>query len=208
MRSLAGTTVCTLTLAVLLCAGTAVAELSVSVTISGSVDEILPVLRLLQEVGITAGADAAEQDQLRLQIHSVVTEERQPAQGAAPAVPAPKPVLAMSDAKVTPAQSKRGDVIVVSVRVSDPDRVVDTVAARFDGPDGAILDLYDNGQKGDAKALDGVWSRSVQGSGSVTPGRHTVEITAYDASAVPVVRVDEDGTVNPLKVRTEFTTTE
>lgn len=175
---------CLLTSVVLLLSlmtATAHAEVTVSVTLTGSVDEMLPILQHLRDMGVGIGPSSADSDSIKLQVHSMTTEQE--VESAPDAVPPPQPVLALTEAAITPAQAKPGEMAVVSVKVCDPDHVVDTLEASV-GELG--IDLADNGSNGDAVAGDGVWSAAVEVPAGAPDGPCSVKITAYDAHGYPV----------------------
>jgi hypothetical protein len=188
-------------------AGTAVAELRVSVTITGTIEEMLPVLQHLKDMGIGLGSEVEEDEAGRLRVHSVITG----AEGmeAESGVPVPtKPVLGLREPVAEPAAVKRGGTVFVSVKVGDPDRVVDTIGATL-GPDqNQSADLYDNGTHGDETPRDGVWSRVIKVDEALPLGRCPIVITAYDVNGEPVVASAEGGRVTPLVINTEVTVTE
>lgn len=184
--------------------GPALGELTVTVSISGPIDEILPILQYLKEQGIGA-APAGEQqgEPIRLEMHSISSAE-QAGQGEAPGAeeapvvesqPEPEPTLGFLEPTLAPETMKRGGQSLLTVRVSDPDNVVDTVVASFGGQ---TVDLYDSGSYGDAKARDGIWSRTLDVPGDLAAGELELTITAYDRQADPVLVTKEDGTSEPL----------
>ncbi len=185
----------------LVCAGTAGAEVSVSITITGSIDELLPILEHLRGLGIGVAPDAAENESLKLQVHSVIREE----DAAPPDGGATKPQLGLRDLKVEPKAVKRGNPIQVSVKLTDPDHLVDIVAVTLGD---ATFDLYDNGSNGDSKAADGVWSRLLPVSETMEPVEQILTAHAYDVHGDRVLVAGSDGTAAPLSARGKVTVTE
>ena len=172
------------------CAGAAHAEINVTVSISGTLDEILPILRHLQDLGIgVAGKDA-----MKLQVHSVMSGTE-----AAPGAPAP---LGFQAAAVAPVSAKAGETVLITAKVGDPDHVVDTVAATVGGE---TVDLYDNGTNGDVTALDGTWSRSVALPATIPSGDAVIVLTAYDVSGDAVHVTAPDGTKAPVTAKATVT---
>ncbi|MFA6242852.1 MAG: hypothetical protein WC655_18075 [Candidatus Hydrogenedentales bacterium] len=170
------------------CTGVATAELSVTVSITGNIDEVLPLLRHLQDLGIGLGAGAGAEPP-KLEVHSVMS-------GAEPAEPAP-PVLGFQQVVIEPASAKPGDSVLITARVGDPDHLVDTVAATVAG---LTVDLFDNGTEGDATAIDGVWSRTVVVPVSVPAGDAALSISAFDVNGDAVQITAADGTKSPMTI--------
>ena len=172
--------------------GSSHGELAVSVTITGPIDEILPLLERLKDMGV--GAPSAD-EALKVELRSV-------AKAPEPAAP-PKPRLALEGLQVAPPLVSVGEPVLLSVRVSDPAGVVDTVAATISGVAGSV-DLYDNGTHGDAVPNDGVWSASVVTETPLTPGQHTVAVNAFNAFGTVVTVPGADGKPAPLTCETEI----
>ncbi|MCP4643586.1 MAG: hypothetical protein GY851_24270 [bacterium] len=208
MRTAQVPTIALLALAFLVCAGTADAELKVSVSITGTIDELMPILQHLKDMGIGIDVTTEEVDALKVQLHSAVPGPDQPAPAPAqPAPPAP-PKLGLSQLKVEPETPKLEGLMLVSVRLSDPNRVVDTVAATVGVYDELSTDLYDNGTHGDEKALDGVWSCALKVTDDLGSGDHDVKAMAFDRNGDPVMVADPDGTAVPLLVAGQVTVAE
>lgn len=178
----------------LACAVPAPAEVTVSVTISGTIDELIPILQKLKELGIEPGAASVE-DALSVDLHSVSESE----------VPAPppepvKPPLSLAKLTVEPAEAVPGGAITVSAGVTDPDGVVDTVVATLHTQTALTYDLYDNGDKGDMAPKDGIWSFAIDVPEAAALGEYRVSAVAYDRNGNPINGPDG----NPLSVETTF----
>ena len=182
------------------------AEVTISITLTGSIDEILPILQHLQGLGLgTAGTDA-----LKLNVHSVMGAEAGEVPAPAPAEPAPAPevappppppTLGFTGVVVTPAAAKAGETMTFSATLSDPDHVVDTVAITV----GELkFDLFDNGANGDVTAMDGTWSRAYELPATLTAGAHAGVIQAYDVNGEPVMVKEEGKDPAPLTTELSF----
>lgn len=172
------------------------AEVTVSITVTGTIEELIPILQKLQELGL--GGASASPDPLKLNVHSVMTE------GEAAAEPSPQ-TPAFSEAAIQPASAKAGESVLITVRVVDPARVVDTVVA---GIGELRLDLFDNGTEGDATAGDGVWSRQTTLPSTLAAGDMAVAISAYNANGEPVTLPSADGTqATAMTTETKLTVT-
>lgn len=194
---------CAAVLIALLSAGPVFGEVTVSVTINGPIQEILPVLQRLKDMGV-GSAPAATKDALKLEMQSVATPAPGPAIPPLPPPPPPKPTLGLLNPKVDPGTVKPGQNFLVSVKVSDPDHLVDTVAATIVGMAGSI-DLYDNGTHGDANAGDGIWSCNVTAAPQLAAGEHVVTITAFNKAGSPVMSGPPDKPPAPLTTHTVVT---
>lgn len=164
----------------------AMAELSVSVTITGDIEEIMPLLQHLNQMG--AGVAPQGEDPLKLRMLSVhgdgATAEA-PAVDPAAVEPvpadtrAPQPVgPQLVSGAVAPAEVSPGLTVLLTVHVQDKQRAVDTVTATFAGANFAV-DLYDNGTNGDTAAADGTWSANVLVPDDLAGGEYQVEFAAY-----------------------------
>ncbi|MEA3364111.1 MAG: choice-of-anchor X domain-containing protein [Candidatus Hydrogenedentes bacterium] len=187
----------------------------VTVSISGSLNEMLPVLELLRNMGFGFASPEDTEQPLRLEVHSVVhdsdllkgalgaegvaapDEEGEPVPEEAVSVDA----LGLYKAAVEPATAAPAEHVTISVVVGDPNGVVDTVGAEIVGVEGAQADLYDDGTHGDATANDGIWTCMMALPADIVSGAHHVELVAYDDYGDPVK--EEDG--DPLRTRIPLT---
>lgn len=190
-------TLCLLTALVL--AGTAQAELSVTLTINGDVDEIMAVLEQIKSMG-PGFATRDGDDPLRMRMHSVA---ELPDETEAPPedVPAPDPGLSLSVPMATPAAAPAGESVLLSVVVVDEKRLVDTLSATVVGTDMAF-DLFDNGTRGDATPADGVWSVLVPVPPETPVGVYDVTFIAYDGAGIPITVGTETGEGTTLTATT------
>lgn len=201
-------------IAFLLFTASARAEISVSVTINGSLEEITAVLQHLQTMG--AGHAAGETgEELKLQVHSITSGELQTAQPevvwvapgqeqpAPAAAPASAPVLALQGLVVNPASAPAGASVVITAQVVDEAHVIDTMSSTF-GDGGPVVDLYDNGTNGDATAGDGTWSGTLLLPADAAAGASTIRIEAFDSNGGAVTVSGAEGTA-PLAASADFT---
>jgi hypothetical protein len=193
----------------------------VSVSISGSLNEMLPVLELLRNMGFGFETPADDENALRLEVHSIVrdtdllkgavgmpaTEASEEAEEAAADKPDEQPValdkLGLYAAEVDPSTVEPGAKVTVSVVVGDPENMVDTVAASVVGQEGAMADLYDDGTHGDAGASDNTWTCALTLPEDMLSGPYQIEIVAYDEYGDPVEGADGE----PLRTRIGLTIT-
>ncbi|HIJ73511.1 MAG TPA: hypothetical protein HPP83_05350 [Candidatus Hydrogenedentes bacterium] len=186
-----------------LSAGSSAADVTVTVNISGTIDEIMPILQYLRNLGV-GGPAAIEEEPgpIRLEMHSVVTAPPEEVEAPAPEpeapMPEPEPTLGLANPVLVPDALKRGAEALVTVNVTDPDDVVDTVVLSL-GEE--AIDLYDNGSHGDTAPGDGTWSCTMTVPVNLRPGDTALTITAFDAMADPVAVEKDDGTIEPLAIR-------
>lgn len=190
------------------------ADVTVSLQIHGTIDEILPILQLLKSAGVGSSLGAEEKAGLKLELNSVAevnpsaTEAAPETSPVAGPVPTAEPEAAakrivLGAPKVEPAVSKPGEQVLVTLEVKDPAKRVHTVAAS-EGNGGAgskYVDLYDDGTHGDATPNDGVWSYQSKVSENAAEGEFTFRIVAFDANGQPLTQEDENG--NQVEVATE-----
>lgn len=175
-------------------------EVEVSVTLTGPIEEIIPILHLINDLG--AGKRATGEP-LELQVHSSFPEQAAPAPAAAPdpapaapmaaaptaepapATPPPAPLAVLSFA-VEPAQAAPGASVTASAAIHDAEGKVDTVAVRVAGVEGVSFELFDNASGGDATAGDGTWTGSFILPAAMAAGGGELVLTAFDAYGDPV----------------------
>jgi hypothetical protein len=182
-------TLCTaLALAIAFCAAPSFAAPKVTVSISGSIDEMLPILQHLRAMGIGFGASEPEESGLKVDMHSFADDG---GKGASAVLSSKQAAAGLSKAAAAPAKVRPGDVALISVQVSDPDRQVDTLGATAPRIEGVDFDLYDNGRYGDKKAKDGTWSYVLTIPANVPPGNYALTLLAYDANGDPLQTADK-----------------
>ncbi len=211
MKSRSVGSVLVLALAAVWCGGGAWAAGSgpeVTVSISGTLNDMLPVLQLLRNMGFGFESPEDAEQPLRLEVHSVVSDGdliKDAVAGDIPGVAeraaqdaAPVPdKLGLYNPAVDPASATPGNSMSVSVMLADPERLVDTMSARIVGAEGALADLYNDGTHGDAAANDATWTGTLVLPATLLAGAHHIELVAYDDYGDPVA--GEDG--EPLRVR-------
>jgi len=182
-------------IAMLLVAGAALpgrAEIEVSVTLSGSIDEIMTVLNQLQALGV--GGAPGPRDGLTVEVQSIAAGAVAPSEEAPDSAPPPRLALG---SPVVPAQAEPGAEAQLNIQVVDDDHVVDTVTARI--MDTAIaVDLFDSGTHGDQTAGDGIWSGLLVLPEDLAPGEYRVVFSAYDATGNAVPQLTPGGELVPL----------
>ena len=166
--------------AALVCIPPVPAEVTVSITISGSIDELIPILQKLKELGISDGGEATG-DPLNINLHSVSEVE--------PAGPPPEPIkppMALAKLTIDPGDVAPGGKITISAGVTDPDDKIDTVVATLHTQTSFNYDLYDNGEKGDTTPGDGIWSFQIDVPAGAALGEYRVSVLAYDRNGDPI----------------------
>jgi len=172
----------------------AAAAVTVSVTLTGPIDELLPILEHLREMGV--GAAGTGDEALKLEMHSVATPEESAAAGQpAPAEPAAPPQPAgpsLAGFTAEPAVARAGEKVWMSILVLNGVGVVDTVSATIGGTD-TQFELHDNGENGDPVAGDGQWSAEIVLDPQLPAGQIPVSIVAFNANGQPVKVNDPAG---------------
>lgn len=177
--------------ALLLCAP-ALADVQVSITITGDPQEMLQVLQQLVDSGMVGGEGDS-----KLYIHSIESGD-ETAECMAEEETAEAPALAISGVMVTPEAVQPGAAVLVQVTLSDPESVVDTMAVLFENTEQPLADLYDNGMNGDAQARDGVWSTMLNIPADMAAGEYTFVVQAYGPNGNRVVAPNAQGESVPL----------
>ncbi len=205
-----------LLLGALLVFNPAMAELKVTLTIDGDLEELLQVLQHLKQMGV--GADAVQgTDAFRLHMHS--THNAPPMSGDTESVDAlrrvgaetgavaqqaeeekPEPPTALRNLALEPESAAPGESVLVTVQVVDQNNAIDTVALTLKTTN-LTADLYDNGTNGDAFAGDGIWSTKVYLPPELQEGLYVVELLAYDANGAPIMVLTEDRRVTTLSAK-------
>jgi len=172
----------------------AAAEVTVSVTLTGPIEEMLPILEQLRQAGYGAG----DEDALRLEMHSSAGAEQPEPPAEEPAAAAPEPVPqeppqpGLAAFMAEPDVARAGDKVWLSILVLNGVGVVDTVSATVNET-GRQIELYDNGEHGDPIAGDGQWSAEVVMNPDLPAGRYPLTILAFNANGQPVTVDNEDG---------------
>lgn len=190
-------------LAFLLCAAPfAQADVQVSVEITGTIEELAQILEVLQSLGIGTTTVSRTEEGMPINLHSLLDR---PLEAGAPNEEPPPPPLAFLAAQTTPEEVRPGSEVLVTLEVSDPDNVVDTVVATRSGAEDTEYDLFDNGKRGDAVAYDGIWSLALPVPPDAGAGTYILSFKAYDEKGDPVY-IGEEGTDDhrPLTLRATF----
>ena len=186
----------------LLCAVSG-ADVTVSVQISGTVDELTQILEVLKGLGIGTAEATATEGGLPISLHSLIDRPAEAGAAPEPAAP-PKPPLAFLAAQTTPDKVHPGNEVLVTLEVSDPDRRVDTIVATLSGATDADYDLFDNGKRGDAVAHDGIWTLALPVPPSAGIGSYVLSFKAYDEFGDQVFLGGDGENRRPLSLRTTF----
>jgi len=191
--------------AMLLCGAAARAEISVTVTINGDLEEMLPLLEFLQRMGPGPGGQA-EESPMKVEVHSIHDEEEAP-RDAAPA-PEPEeetlpalPLLDLQRPTVQPRTAEAGSPAAISVEVLDEAGTVDTMSATLEDSNLAF-DLYDSGER--VEGGGAIWAADVLLPENLSPGTHRIRIAAYDANGNAIRVLGPDGGEHELSTTTEI----
>jgi len=183
---------------------TARAELRVTLTIDGDINEMVAVLQQLQALGL-GGSEAEADDPLKLRVESVHEQAPEPEAETQPE-PEPEPVLALTRPTAQPEPVAPGGELTLSVAVIDERRVVDTMSAAVEGL-GLACDLFDNGTHGDVTPADGVWTAVLPIPADAVEGGHEVTFIVYDGAGNPLTAPTPDGGAAAVTASTQVTVT-
>lgn len=185
----------------LLCVGflclapvSASAELKLSITITGTPEELIPLLEKLSEMGVGTGSEEESDEPVRMEMHSVTGDEEAAAEEKGESDEPP----GLWGAAVTPAAPRPGEDVLVTLQVSDPSGQVDTIACVVEEGDGFLFDLYDNGTHGDEIAGDGVWSYLLTVPTRLDVDTYTINVTPYDRRGNEIAVESDDGSMETL----------
>jgi hypothetical protein len=171
----------------------AAAELTLSITISGTPDELIPLLETLKKMGFgTEGSKQQSDEPIRFEMNSVSSETD------APPETNEEPELGIWGAAAQPSPAKPGDTVMVTLQVTDTEGRIDTIAASMGDDDGLLFDLYDNGTNGDEVARDGVWSYELTVPQSLDVEQYTILIIPYDRNGDEIT-TEVDGEVQTMR---------
>lgn len=185
-----------------LCGGIARAEVTVSITINGTLEELAPFMEQLRELNIDINAKGQREEPLKLQMLSVTpAPEEKVLEEKAPKPKPPEPTLALMKPAVNPNVAKAGQIVRVAVKAYDKDRRIDTLSIAVVGS-GVTGDLYDNGTGIDAEPNDGMWEGSIEIPGNIKPATYTLKVLAYDVNGVRITKINPDGSKDVLKSET------
>lgn len=106
---------------------------------------------------------------------------------------------AIRDAQIAPAELQPRDVALISMKIIDRYELVDRVEGIVLEDPRVTFRLNDQGQAGDEKAGDGVWSCQVEVPFQAPPGSFTLEFTVFRSDGQPIIIRNEEGNTQPLK---------
>ena len=100
---------------------------------------------------------------------------------------------------VVPAELHPGSTALVTVEVKDKNGIIHGITGVAKQVPSQQLKLRDDGQEGDVKAGDGIWSLAVNVPDKPElAGSFDLTFTAYRKDGVPVPVRGEDGAIHPL----------
>ena len=187
-------------------------ELSVTVTLTGDLDEIIEVLQRLRRMGIGGTQQGANREEgLRLQIRSVHENGGTPGSILDTLMPEPEPkpepVLKLEAPAVDARELLPGSSAQITVRAIDPKGQIDTITVGVKELS-FLADLRDDGRAGDEVADDDVWWGLLTLRDDAAPGEYVIEFSAYGAYGALLMVENKAGEPEPLRARTVFTVPE
>lgn len=106
---------------------------------------------------------------------------------------------------ISPEALHPGDTALITISVKDKNAIVAAVEGVIDEEPSRKLKLHDDGEEGDKKAGDGMWSLAVQVPLQAPAGTFNLTFTAYRADGVAVPIRGDDGTVDTLTTHIPLT---
>jgi hypothetical protein len=104
----------------------------------------------------------------------------------------------MHDAELSVPELKPEERTLLTVKLKDKYGIVKRVEGVVREDPRIKIKLNDDGELGDVKAGDGIWSLQVDVPFHASPGEFTLDITAYNSKGDPVVVRTKDGDAAPL----------
>ena len=112
----------------------------------------------------------------------------------------------MQPPQITPSELNPGDSATITVKVNDPEDIVERVEGVLIDNEDIEFALRDDGEGGDATAEDDVWTIQVEVPVLAPPGGFLMRFTAYRSDGTPVPVRGEDGP-QPLSAELPVTIT-
>ncbi|MGC8739351.1 MAG: choice-of-anchor X domain-containing protein [Candidatus Hydrogenedens sp.] len=167
-------------------------ELTLSVT--GTIDEIAKVLDCLKQSGLGASTSPIETDPFRVHIYSSSETAKEEVKESIS--------IGFTEIKIAPEYPTAGTPLKLSAKITDTLNIVDTVSVNIFGTS-ISFDLKDDGQNGDEVAGDGLWTGNFNLPSDVI-GNKTFILTAFDARGKIIQLKMDDGTFKPILGVYEF----
>lgn len=109
------------------------------------------------------------------------------------------------ESNISPIALHAGDTALVTISVKDKNNIVAEIVGIVEEMPTRKLKLHDDGQEGDVKAGDGIWSLAVKVPLQSPPGDFNLTFTAYRSDGVAVPIRAADGTIDTLSVHMPLT---
>lgn len=161
-------------------------ELTLSVT--GTMDEIEKVLDCLKQSGLGVSKSQMDTDPFRVHIYSSNENVKEETKEDIS--------VGFTEIKTEPENPVAGTSLKLSAKIIDNLNIVDTVSASVFGTS-ISFDLKDDGQNGDEVAGDGIWTGNFDLPTDVI-GNKTFMLTAFDEKGKIIQLKTDDGTLKPV----------
>ncbi len=109
------------------------------------------------------------------------------------------------DSAISPVALHPGDTALVTISVKDKNEIVASIVGIIEEEPSRKLKLHDDGQEGDVKAGDGIWSLAVLVPLQAPPGDFNLTFTAYRSDGVAVPIRGDEGEIGTLSVHMPLT---
>lgn len=162
--------------------------LELTLSVSGTMNEIEKVLDCLRQSGLGVSTSQMDTDPFRVHIYSSNETVKEESKGSI--------IVGFTEIKTEPENPIAGTSLKLFAKITDTLNIVDTVSVSVFGTPIAS-DLKDDGQNGDEVAGDGIWTGNFSLPPDVT-GNKTFILTAFDEKGKIIQLKMDDGTLKPV----------
>jgi hypothetical protein len=106
---------------------------------------------------------------------------------------------------IAPAALHPGDTALITIEVKDKNEIIHAITGVIKEEPDIKLSLHDDGQEGDVKAGDDLWSLAVRVPLEAPPGSFNLTFTAYRSDGVAVPIRGEGGEISALSAEMPLT---
>jgi len=101
---------------------------------------------------------------------------------------------------IAPQALHPGDTALITIGVKDKNEIIHSIVGVIKEEPSIKLTLHDDGEEGDVKAGDDIWSLAVKVPLEAPPGTFNLTFTAYRSDGVAVPVRSADGEISALSV--------
>ncbi len=162
--------------------------LELTLSVSGTMDEIMKVLDCLKQSGLGLSTSRTDTDPFRVHIYSSNEPVKEELKESI--------TVGFTEIKTEPESPIAGTSLKLSAKIIDTLDIVDTVSVSVFGTS-ISSDLKDDGQNGDEVAGDGIWT-GIFNIPTDVMGNKTFILTAFDEKGKIIQLKMDDGTLKPV----------